>query len=164
MEWRKKIGQKAGEDGGWRDDFPLSHELPGCLDVDCAELRLPMHPMFAVRLRVFLEWHRKEGRQVEVTPPADAAACSVFHEMGATPSTRRRPSSTAAQSCRLHTSLATLRSRTSHAGPARFLSTNSPTFPHSIGDPGIGIPEHIRQRYPEWSDDGYAMPMQRSPT
>jgi hypothetical protein len=27
----------------------------------------------------------------------------------------------------------------------------------AIGDLGIGIPEHIRQRYPEWSDDGYAI-------
>jgi hypothetical protein len=27
----------------------------------------------------------------------------------------------------------------------------------AISDLGIGIPEHIRQRYPEWSDDGYAI-------
>lgn len=27
----------------------------------------------------------------------------------------------------------------------------------AIGDLGIGIPEHIRQRYPEWGDDGYAI-------
>ncbi len=27
----------------------------------------------------------------------------------------------------------------------------------AIGDLGIGIPEHIRQRYPEWGDDGLAI-------
>jgi hypothetical protein len=27
----------------------------------------------------------------------------------------------------------------------------------AIGDLGMGIPEHIRQRYPEWTDDGYAI-------
>lgn len=27
----------------------------------------------------------------------------------------------------------------------------------AIGDLGVGIPEHIRQRYPEWSDDGWAI-------
>jgi hypothetical protein len=27
----------------------------------------------------------------------------------------------------------------------------------AISDLGMGIPEHIRQRYPEWSDDGYAI-------
>lgn len=27
----------------------------------------------------------------------------------------------------------------------------------AISDLGVGIPEHIRQRYPEWSDDGWAI-------
>jgi hypothetical protein len=27
----------------------------------------------------------------------------------------------------------------------------------AISDLGIGIPEHIRQRYPEWADDGFAI-------
>lgn len=27
----------------------------------------------------------------------------------------------------------------------------------AIGDLGIGVPEHIRQKYPEWSDDGWAI-------
>lgn len=27
----------------------------------------------------------------------------------------------------------------------------------AIGDLGIGVPEHIRRRYPEWSDDGWAI-------
>jgi hypothetical protein len=27
----------------------------------------------------------------------------------------------------------------------------------AISDLGIGVPEHIRQRYPEWSDDGWAI-------
>jgi hypothetical protein len=81
VEWVKKIGQQGGADGGWKDDLPLNHELPERLDVDCTGLKLPIHPMFAVRLRVFLEWHRQEGRQVEVTLPADAAANRVFREL-----------------------------------------------------------------------------------
>lgn len=28
----------------------------------------------------------------------------------------------------------------------------------AISDLGIGVPEHIRQRYPEWSDDGWQSP------
>lgn len=27
----------------------------------------------------------------------------------------------------------------------------------AISDLGLGVPEHIRQRYPEWSDDGWAI-------
>lgn len=27
----------------------------------------------------------------------------------------------------------------------------------AIADLGIGIPEHLRQRYPEWADDGFAI-------
>jgi len=27
----------------------------------------------------------------------------------------------------------------------------------AIGDLGMGVPEHIRRRYPEWSDDGWAI-------
>lgn len=29
----------------------------------------------------------------------------------------------------------------------------------SIGDLGIGVPEHLRRRYPEWGDDEYAVAM-----
>jgi hypothetical protein len=48
MDWRKELGRRSG-DGGWKDDFPLSHDLPDAVVVDCRKLELPIHPMFAVR-------------------------------------------------------------------------------------------------------------------
>jgi hypothetical protein len=33
----------------------------------------------------------------------------------------------------------------------------------AVGDLGIGIPEHIRQRYPEWSDDSAAIALATEP-
>ena len=85
MVWIKEIGASGGADGGWRGDFPLDHELPEEIAVDCQRLRLPIHPMFFVRLRVFAEWHRAEGRKVEIMPPTDPLAKQVFQEMEADP-------------------------------------------------------------------------------
>jgi len=69
MVWVKEIGARGAKDG-WRDDLPLDHELPAEVEVDCSARRLPIHPMFAVRVRVFVDWHTREGRAVAVTPRA----------------------------------------------------------------------------------------------
>jgi hypothetical protein len=37
--------------------------------------------MFAVRLRIFIDWHRDEGREVGVIAPVDRAAQRVFRTM-----------------------------------------------------------------------------------
>jgi hypothetical protein len=81
VEWIKEIGGSGGADGGWRNDLPLSHDLPQKLAVDCRSLALPIHPMFAVRLRVFIDWHRHEGRTVEIIPPDNSDALNVVQAM-----------------------------------------------------------------------------------
>jgi hypothetical protein len=81
VDWTKEIGGRAGLDGGWRSDFPLDHDLPDELAVDCSHLRLPIHPMLAVRLRVFADWHRKQGRKVILEPPSDQRARNAFSAM-----------------------------------------------------------------------------------
>src|ERR1700761_3176660 len=80
MDWRKELGRRSG-DRGWKDDFPLSHDLPEVIVVDCRKLELPIHPMFVVRLRVFVDWHRLQGRTDQVVPPVEAAACRLFDAM-----------------------------------------------------------------------------------
>lgn len=80
MDWVKEIGP-SGAQGGMRGDFPLSHELPAKIGVDCRQLRQPIHPMFCVRLRVFVDWHLHEGREVTVLPPTDPSAQRLFRAM-----------------------------------------------------------------------------------
>jgi hypothetical protein len=76
VAWHKRVSPGAGR-GGWRDDFPLDPELPDHLVVDLEALREPIHPMFALRCRAFVDWHRDNGRNVEVLPPTDAVARSI---------------------------------------------------------------------------------------
>lgn len=80
MTWVKEIAPSGGRDG-WKDDFPLAHDLPKTVVVDCGRLQIPLHPMFAVRLRMFIEWHRRAGRKIEVKLPTDPSARSVFQGM-----------------------------------------------------------------------------------
>lgn len=200
MEWIKEIGARGGTDGGWRDDFPLNHDLPARLGVDCERLRLPIHPMFAVRMRVFVEWHRQEGREVVVTVPSDPPTRQVFLALAIDPDQDPRGSEQDEDSILPVTRLTEYQaveevaSRTreileyqltdlSPLGQAVFMAVAElcdNAIDHgqndlgayvavrrvveprrqvsiAIGDLGIGIPEHIRQRYPEWSDDGYAI-------
>lgn len=64
-----------------KGDFPLSHDLPSSIGVDCSRLMRPIHPMFAVRLRVFADWHRHEGRAVSVVAPTDPGTRRLFESM-----------------------------------------------------------------------------------
>lgn len=196
MDWVKEIGRSGGADGGWRNDLPLSHELPGKLGVDCCRLALPIHPMFAVRLRVFVEWHRHEGRTVEIVPPDDADARRVLEAMQVDPAmsgddddavlpvTRLTDDTMAEEAARRTKEILEYQlTDVSGLGEAAFSAvaelcdnaldhgrnalgayvavrrTAEPRRQVSIAisDLGLGIPEHIRQRYPEWSDDGYAI-------
>lgn len=197
MDWIKEVAPSTGAEG-WRDDLPLSHELPSALALDCTNLRLPIHPMFAVRLRVFIEWHRHEGREVTVTPPIDSQTRKVFRAMqidpdlGAAesegdtilPVTRLDQSNDAEDVARsIREILEYQLPDVSSLGQAAFMAVAElcdNALDHgrnalgayvaarrvaeprrqvsvAISDLGIGIPEHIRQRYPEWSDDGWAI-------
>jgi hypothetical protein len=135
MTWIKEIGTKGGGDGGWRDDLPLHHELPDELEIDCSRLRLPIQPMFSVRVRVFVDWHTEQGRDVQITPPTDPEARRVFEAMAIDHG---------------HNDLGAYAAVMRFSEPRKKVSI-------AISDLGLGVPEHIRQRYPEWSDDGGAI-------
>jgi hypothetical protein len=195
VDWRKELGRKSG-DQGWKDDFPLSHELPESVMVDCRKLELPIHPMFAVRLRVFVDWHRLQGRTVELILPADPSARRCFDAMrigdgeevqeddAVLPVTRMREFLEVEEVAQRTKELleynlhdvsalgeATFQAVSELCGNAiehganplgAYVAVRRATVPRrqicaAIGDLGMGIPEHIRQRYPEWTDDGYAI-------
>jgi hypothetical protein len=196
VSWTKEIGPSAAADG-WRDDFPLAPELPDALEIDCRRLESPIHPMFAVRLRIFIEWHRSAGREVRVTPPTDPQARRIFaamhidpdistpHEEDAImPVTRMKEFLEVEEVAeRVQEILEYQLHDVSPLGQAAFMAVSElcgnaidhgehelgafaavrrttvpkPQVTVAIGDLGIGIPEHIRQRYPEWGDDGWAI-------
>jgi anti-sigma regulatory factor (Ser/Thr protein kinase) len=197
VDWVKEVGGRGAADGGWRGDFPLDHELPQAVTVDCCRLRLPIHPMFLVRLRVFVEWHRSAGRSVEVLPPDDPVADGVFRAMSPDPEQETDDEDDAilpvtkleefneveAVSARAQEILEYQLPDVSVLGQSTFMAVSElcgnavdhgenalgayvavrrMTEPRrqvsiAISDLGVGIPEHIRQQYPEWSDDGLAI-------
>ena len=195
MEWRKELGSRSGQ-GGWKDDFPLSHDLPEAVVVDCGKLDLPIHPMFAVRLRVFVDWHRPQGRTVELIPPQGSAARRLFEAMrigdegGAEEDDAVLPVTKLTEFLDVEevakrtqqileydlpdVSLlgeATFEAVSELCGNAvehgqnplgAYVAVRRVTDPRrqisiAISDLGMGIPEHVRQRYPEWDDDGFAI-------
>lgn len=193
--WVKEIGPRGATDG-WRDDFPLDHDLPPELKVDCRELRLPIHPMFAIRLRIFVDWHRGEGRAVLLELPTDHPARAVFEAMriGGDDAAGEDDAILPVTLLKEFGEVETAAERTqeileyqltdvSTLGPATFMAVSElcgNAIEHgdhplgayvavrrveeprkqvstAVSDLGMGIPEHIRQRYPEWSDDGWAI-------
>jgi len=197
MDWVKEVGSRGAE-GGWRDDFPLSHDLPPSLVVDCSRLRLPIHPMFAVRLRIFIDWHRQREREVVIVPPEEPAASRLFNAMQIDPQqdasqadddavlavTRLdQPNDAEMVARRTQEIIEYQLPDVSPLGHATFMAiaelcdnamdhgrnpfgsyvaVQRVTKPRrqvsiAISDLGIGIPEHIRHRYPEWSEDGWAI-------
>lgn len=196
MAWIKEIGSRAAQDG-WREDFPLAHELPDTIEIDCSRLELPIHPMFAVRLRVFTDWHREQGREVALRLPNDAAASRAFKAMSIDPeveSTEEDDAVMPVTRIKEFLEVEEVAGRTqqileyqlpdvSSLGQAAFMAVSElcgNAIDHgynslgayaavrrvveprrqvsiAISDLGMGVPEHIRQCYPEWSDDGWAI-------
>jgi hypothetical protein len=196
VAWAKEIGQSAARDG-WRDDFPLSHDLPDEIEVDCGRLQPSIDPMFAVRLRTFIEWHREEGRKVAVTLPHDSTARRIFEAMCIDPEISTPAEDDAIMPVtgmqefleveevagRVQEILEYQLTDVSPLGQAAFMAVSElcgnaidhgqnalgafaavrrVTEPRrqvsiAISDLGMGVPEHIRQRFPEWSDDGWAI-------
>jgi hypothetical protein len=74
------LGRGCGSDG-FRLDLPLDHELDEPVVVDLSQLK-DSHAMFAVRLRVFIDWHRKAGRDVRVIAPQDADTAQRLADLG----------------------------------------------------------------------------------
>jgi hypothetical protein len=75
------LGPKAADDGGYRQNLPLERELSGAIAVDARAVR-SCHPMFAVRLRLFIDWHRAAGHSVTVKPPTDGATSQLLADFG----------------------------------------------------------------------------------
>ncbi len=80
-EWVKEVRRTGGTESGWRDDFPLNREMPDRLNIDCSALKLPVFPMFWLRMRSFLDWHHAQGRSLRVTPPIDKETRESFDQM-----------------------------------------------------------------------------------
>jgi hypothetical protein len=187
----KEVGRRGGDEP-WRDDFPLDHGIPDSILVDCSRLELPIHPMFAVRLRVFIDWHMERGRTVLVEKPQGAAAKAVFEAMGISPQSETGGEDDAIMpvtrltefrevedvAARTREILEYQLTDVSPLGAAAFMAVSelcANAIDHgayaairriaeprrmvtiAIGDLGVGVPEHIRQRYPEWGEDGWAI-------
>jgi anti-sigma regulatory factor (Ser/Thr protein kinase) len=76
VEWVKPISPRDAREA-WRSDLPLSPDLPEHLVLDLREVD-DVHPMFALRLRVFADWHMAQGRAVDFLPPRTAAAGALL--------------------------------------------------------------------------------------
>jgi hypothetical protein len=128
--------------------------------------------MLGVRLRVFIEWHRDKDREVVVLDPADSDARRVFGAMSIDPlktgvnndddailPVTRLDDDRAAEDVSQLCDNALDHGRNALGAYVAVRRSSQPRRQVSIAisDLGIGIPEHIRQRYPEWSDDGYAI-------
>ncbi len=195
----------SGAGDGYRRNFLLERDLESPIVVNAARLGLS-HPMFLVRLRLFVDWHLAAGHDVSVTPPAQP---DVLQQWGDMRLADGWPADTIVAlpepHPRTHSILAIHRLRTFHdvedaaAAAAELLGhqapelarwgeaahmaiselcdnaiqhgTNElgayvvadrtidpqPCFRMAIADLGIGIPEHIRARHPEWQDDNAAI-------
>lgn len=195
MDWRKEVGRRSGQ-GGWKEDFPLDHRLPDSIELDCRRLETPIHPMYGLRIRVFVDWHRLRGRNVRLIPPNDPQARALFEAMGIGGENAHQEDDAILPVTRIEEFLDVeeVANRTqqileyelpdvSALGQATFMAVSelcSNAIEHgsnplggyvavrrvheprrqisiAIADLGIGIPEHLRQRYPEWIDDGWAI-------
>jgi hypothetical protein len=71
----------VGSADGFRGDLPLERELEGDIVLDARELQ-SCHPMFALRLRLFIDWHLKAGHAVVLKPPQDATTAQRLADLG----------------------------------------------------------------------------------
>lgn len=167
---------------------------------------MPIYPLFAIRLRTFIEWHVDEGRHVSVVRPRDSSARQVFDALrleGDLPVAMRPEASEGAAASDIVLPVTRLRefqdvddvaerireileyqltdvSPLGHASYMAVAELCGNAIEHgantmgalvaavrfseprrqvsiAIGDLGIGIPEHLRQRFPEWFDDDFAI-------
>ncbi len=201
VEWTKRLAAHAGAGGGWRDDFPLDDRLPELLTINAGNLRLPIHPLYAVRLQTFIAWHEDRGRSIALLPPDDVAtgqllsllgfgdrsgAATVSSDRGdvALPVTNLRDQQVVEEVANhIRELLEYEMTDVAPLGAAAFMAVSelcgnavehgrNPLGAHvcslrareprrlvsiAISDLGIGIPEHLRSRYPEWVDDTFAV-------
>lgn len=80
MERRIEFGQSCGKDG-FRRNLPLDREVDEPIVVDLTTLR-DCHAMFALRLRVFVDWHLAAGHIVRVIAPQDPDTAQHLADLG----------------------------------------------------------------------------------
>jgi hypothetical protein len=205
MGIRIVLGSRAGADGGYHTNLPLDRDVDGAIVVDARSLT-SCHPMFAVRLRLFVDWHIAAGHAVSVEAPVDVmvaqqlADLDVARGLGSSVLTLPEPSRSrnastlplrrleshphveeianeavellhsqaASLACwgnAMHMAIAELCDNALlHGGNqlGAYIAADRVTDPRrelrlAIVDLGIGVPEHIRSRYPEWQDDSAAI-------
>jgi hypothetical protein len=78
---RFELGTRTGDGDGYRDDLPLRHDLEQPIVVEASALGR-CHPMFTVRLKLFLDWHRAAGHDVRLVPPDDPSVIEHLANMG----------------------------------------------------------------------------------
>lgn len=196
--WEKELGEFAGRTA-WRGDLPLDRNLPDTLRLDLSQVKTEIHPMFAIRLRVFSDWHRSQGRTVDLTAPSDPHARRQLEVLGAIEDAEADAEESEAKilpiaplkefndvekvAGQTRELLEYERPHLAHLGDATFMAIGElcnnavehgasrfpayaaaaaqPDCPSNltiaIADLGIGIPEHLRQAHPEWSDDSAAI-------
>jgi hypothetical protein len=72
----------AGSEDGFRGDLPLEREFDGDIVLDAADLQ-SCHPMFALRLRLFIDWHLRVGHSVVFKGPRGRDTAQQLADLGA---------------------------------------------------------------------------------
>jgi hypothetical protein len=199
VETRIDIRRTGGKDG-YRSDLPLDREMDAVI-VDASALA-ECHPMLALRLRIFVDWHVAAGHSVRLIAPSSKRAAQQLANFdlarGWSPGVMGLPDPQDARyeqvmpiACfRDHTEVEDiarnavdlLHRQTDPFGAwgdaiymaigelcdnalqhgrnelGAYIVADRTLAPRrelrlAIVDLGIGIPEHIRSRYPEWHDD-----------
>lgn len=198
------LGSVAGGKDGYGHDLRLERELASPIVVDASSLRV-CHPMFLVRLRLFVDWHLAAGHDVRIIGPTDPAAARHLADMGfglelpvdavvglpehcpdapmlairrlvvdedaenvaqeAVEVLHQQTGAIAGWGDALHMGISELCDNALHHGSnelGAYIAADRIVEPRRefrlvIADLGIGIPEHIRARHPEWQDDAAAI-------
>jgi hypothetical protein len=205
MDERIVLGSRAASDGGYRTNLPLDRDVERPIVVDATGLT-DCHPMFAVRLRLFVDWHLAAKHAVLIKGPHDVAIARKLANFGVAhglssdvlslpePSARRdeqvlpvsrletytdveevanetvvllhhQAASLACWGNAMHMAIGELCDNALLHGRNElgvYVAADRVAEPQrqlrlAIADLGIGIPEHIRNRYPEWQDDSAAI-------
>jgi anti-sigma regulatory factor (Ser/Thr protein kinase) len=198
------LGSTPGGKDGYGHDLLLERELESPVVVDATALRA-CHPMFLVRLRLFMDWHLAAGHEVRIIGPALPVAAGHLADMGvghglpdgvvmglpehrsdapvlsirrlevdadaenvaqqAVDVLHQQTGAIAGWGDALHMGISELCDNALHHGSnelGAYIAAERVLEPRRefrlvIADLGIGIPEHIRARHPEWQDDAAAI-------
>jgi hypothetical protein len=81
MSTRIALTPSSGTGSGYRGDLPLERALEEPITVDASHLG-SFHPMFAIRLRLFLDWHLLASHEVRLVGPRDPQIAQRLADMG----------------------------------------------------------------------------------